>query len=372
MSILFEPARIKNMELRNRLVRSATYDGSAEVNGHVSDKQIELFSNLAKGGAGLIVTGIAYVHQTGQVSAFMNSIADDACIAGFQKITKIAHEHEGKICVQLFHGGREARYLKTRNQLPLAPSVLDNDPFFKGYNREITEDEIGELIQSFGAAARRAQEAGFDGVQVHGAHAYLFSQFLSSHTNRRQDNWGGTLENRLRFHKEVYKSIRAKVGNTYPVMIKIGVCDGFNGGLGLEEGIEAAVMMASTGFDALEISSALRGERYAGTEFKAGITTVDKEAYFRDWCRTIKGRIDVPLIMVGGLRTFTLMEEIVRNGEADFVALCRPLIREPGIINEWRSDKNRKAACISCNRCYEALYRGVSLRCIVEEESPCS
>jgi 2,4-dienoyl-CoA reductase-like NADH-dependent reductase (Old Yellow Enzyme family) len=99
---------------------------------------------------------------------------------------------------------------------------------------------------------------------------------------------------------------------------------------------------------------------------------VDKEAYFRDWCRTIKGRIDVPLIMVGGLRTFTLMEEIVRNGEADFVALCRPLIREPGIINEWRSDKNRKAACISCNRCYEALYRGVSLRCIVEEESPCS
>jgi NADH:flavin oxidoreductases, Old Yellow Enzyme family len=367
MSILFEPAHIKNIKLKNRLVRSATYDGSAEFNGHVSDKQIELFSNLAKGGVGLIITGIAYVHQSGQVSPFMNSIADDACIVSFQKLTTIAHEHDVKICVQLFHGGREARYLKTKNQLPLAPSVIDNDPFYKGEHREITEDEIGEVIQSFGAGARRAQEAGFDGVQVHGAHAYLLSQFLSPYTNRRRDRWGGGLENRLRLHKEIYKSIRAKVGEKYPVMIKIGVCDGFNGGLSLDEGIEAAAIAARMGFDALEISSGLRGDRYEGTEFRTGINKLDKEAYFRDWCRIIRGKVDVPIIIVGGLRTLSLMENILQNGEADFVSLCRPLIREPGIVNDWRNDKNTKAKCISCNKCYEALIKGTPLHCILEE-----
>ncbi len=368
MSILFEPSRIKNMEIKNRLVRSATYDGLAETNGHVSDRQIELFSNLAAGGVGLIITGITYVHQSGQISPFMNSIADDACMVSFQKIAHVAHEHDVKICMQLFHGGREARYLKTKNQLPLAPSLIDNDPFYKGGHREITEEEIGVVIQSFGDGARRAREAGFDAIQVHGAHAYLLSQFLSPHTNRRSDRWGGSLDHRLRLHKEIYHRVRENVGDDYPVMIKIGVQDGFDGGLNLDEGIEAATTLARLGVDALEISSALRGERYTGTEFKTGINSIDKEAYFRSWCRTIKSKVNVPVMTVGGLRSVRLMEDILHHGEADFISLCRPLIREPGIINDWRNNRNKVPTCISCNRCYEALNKGIPLHCVLDEQ----
>ncbi|MFC1816446.1 NADH:flavin oxidoreductase [Thermodesulfobacteriota bacterium] len=365
MSILFEPMRIKNMELRNRFVRSATYDGCADRNGHVSEKQIRLYEELAGGGVGLVVTGITYVHSSGQFSPFQNSIADDGCISGLKRLATTVHDRGARIAVQLFHAGRETMgLLGDRDEHAIvAPSFVPNDPHFeKGY-RAVTEEEIWDIIRAFSDAAKRAREAGFDAVQLHGAHAYLLSQFLSPHTNRRDDDWGGTLEKRLRFHHEIYQDIRAKVGEDYPVLIKLGVEDGFPGGLGFGEGRMAAQLLAQWGFDALEISQGLRGKRYEGTEFRTKINSVDREGYFRDWCKRVKSVVSVPVMMVGGLRTFELMEEVVQEGEADFISLCRPLIREPGIVNEWKGGQRHRATCISCNMCLSGLGKGETLHC---------
>jgi 2,4-dienoyl-CoA reductase-like NADH-dependent reductase (Old Yellow Enzyme family) len=365
MNILFQPEKIKNLQIKNRFVRSATYDGMAQTSGEVSPSQIKLISDLAQGGAGLIIHAITYVHPSGQISSFMNSLVADEFIPGMKKLTDAAHRHGAKIAIQLYHGGREARYVKTKKWLPLAPSVITDDSYYKGNYREITRAEIEEVIEAFGLATNRARQAGFDAVQLHGAHGYLPSQFLSPYTNRRQDDWGGTLENRLRFHREIYRSMRRHVGDDYPLLIKLGVKDGFAEGLDLQDGIQAAKILAGLGFDALEISSGVRGEKYSGTEYKTKINKLGKEAYFRSWSSKIKAQVDVPVIAVGGFRTCTIMEEIIRNKEADFIAVCRPLITEPTLINQWEKDPHKKPRCISCNKCLEALHKGDTLHCVV-------
>jgi 2,4-dienoyl-CoA reductase-like NADH-dependent reductase (Old Yellow Enzyme family) len=366
MSILFDPVKIGNMALRNRFVRSATYDGCADSTGHVSEKQIELFSDLAAGGVGLIVTGITYVHSSGQLFPTQGSIAGDDCIQCFKRLTAAVHDRGAKIAVQLFHVGRErARFLTAGDKEALAPSFVNNDPYFTGGKyRPLTDDEIWEIVRAFGDAAIRAREADFDAVQIHGAHAYLLSQFLSPYTNHRNDDWGGSLEKRLHFHHEIYREIREKVGADYPVLIKIGVQDGFPEGLEFREGKQAAQLLARWGFDALEISQGLRGQGYETTEFRTRINRLDREAYFRSWTREIKGEVNVPVMMVGGLRTFQLMEEVIQKGETDFISLSRPLIREPGIINEWKSGDHHGATCISCNKCLEGLRKGAALHCV--------
>jgi len=370
MNLLFEPFSIKNLTLPNRFVRSATYDGMAEKNGRVSSGQIRMVEELAKGGVGLIILGIAYVQTSGQISVFQNSMADDDCIPGFRNLAETAHEHGAKIAAQLFHAGREtAKVFNPLRKQALAPSSIPDDPHFQGAYRAMTEAEIREVIRAFGEAAGRAREAGLDAVEVHGAHAYLLSQFLSPFTNRRNDAWGGELENRLRLHREILRAIRSRVGEDYPVLIKIGVQDGFPGGLEFSEGKQAAQRLAQCGYDSLEISSGLRGPGYANAEFKTRITRLDREAYFRTWCREIKSEVKVPVIMVGGLRTPALMEEVIQNREADLISLSRPLIKEPALIRDWQQGDRHRATCISCNKCFEALLEGQALHCVYHEET---
>jgi len=369
MSILFDSAKIRDLPLQNLFVRSATYDGLAEKNGTVSQEQLRMFKELAWGGVGLIITGITYVHPSGQISVFQNSLSSDDCIPGFRNLAETVHRGGARIAVQLFHAGREtAKTFKPQRKQAIAPSLVSDDPNFQAPHRAMTEGEIWEIIRGFGDAARRAREAGLDAVQLHAAHAYLLSQFLSPFTNRRADSWGGSLENRLRLHREIYRDIRAKVGEDYPVLVKIGVQDGFPEGLEFHEGKRAAQYLAEWGFDALEISSGLRGRGYENSEFRPGINQLDREAYFRDWCGDIRRSVNVPVMMVGGLRTFELMEEVVQNQEADFISLCRPLIREPGIINEWKNKDRHRATCISCNKCFDALLKGEGLHCAIKKE----
>ena len=366
MRVLFQPYKLGNLELPNRIVRSATYDGMAYKTGHVSARQIDLYESLAAGGVGLIITGITYVHPSGQISSFQNSIADDDYIDGFKKLTQAVHERGAKIAVQLFHAGREAhRFLKPKKMSALAPSFIEQDAYFKGEYEPFAEDQIWEIVTSFGDAARRAREAGFDAVQIHGAHAYLLSQFLSPYTNKRRDKWGGPLENRIRFHHEILRDIKKKAGTDYPVLLKLGVQDGFREGLRFAEGKLAALNLARAGFDALEISQGLRGRWYSETEFRTHIRTPHDEAYFRNWCKEIKSSltIPVPLILVGGLRSPDIIEEILLKHEADLISLCRPLIREPGIINAWKGGSNEKSQCISCNKCLEKVLKGKPLAC---------
>ncbi|MCF8128192.1 MAG: NADH:flavin oxidoreductase [Deltaproteobacteria bacterium] len=367
MSVLFEPMPLKGIELKNRFVRSATYDGYADQRGHVTDDQIAFFKDLARGGTGLIVTGICHVHPSGQTSPIQNSVATDDCIPGLRKLSSAVHQMGAKIAIQLFHAGREgARFLGTRNLEAVGPSFVEDDPHFDRPYRSMTGEEIADVVNAFGDAARRVREAGFDAVQIHGAHAYLLSQFLSPYLNRRKDQWGGTLENRLRLHREIVRDIRAKVGEDYPLLIKLGVQDGFQGGLAFNEGASAARSLAQWGVDAIEVSSGLRGNRYEGTEFRTKISRPEREAYFRKWCSTIKGEVDIPVMMVGGLRTFSMMEEVIEKKEADFVSLCRPFIREPFIVNQWRKEPHYRPTCISCNQCLNTIFKGNRLQCMQE------
>ena len=368
MSVLFDSVNMGSMTLRNRFVRSATYDGCAEKNGHVSQNQLRMYEELARGGVGLIITGITYVHPSGQISPFQNSLASDDCVPGFRKLAQAAHQQGAKIAVQLFHAGRETgKVLRPERKQAIAPSWVTDDPNFQAPHRAMTEEEIWEIVGAFGDASRRAREAGHDAVQLHAAHGYLLSQFLSPYTNRRVDQWGGDLENRLRLHREIYRDIRAKVGKDYPVLVKIGVADSFPGGLEYHEGKRAAQYLVEWGFDALEISSGLRGVGYENTEFRPGINQLEREAYFRGWCRDIRRSVNVPVMMVGGLRSVELMEQVIQNQEADFVSLCRPLIREPKIINDWKNKDRHRATCISCNKCFDALLKGEPLHCVQEK-----
>lgn len=370
MSVLFEPANLKALALRNRFVRSATYDGCAEKNGHVSQRQLNMFEELARGGVGLIITGITCVHPSGQISPLQNSLDRDECIPGFKRLAETVHHQGAKIAVQLFHAGRETgKIFRPERKQAIAPSLITDDPNFQAPHRAMTEEEIWEIVRAFGDASRRARDAGLDAVQLHAAHAYLLSQFLSPFTNRRVDQWGGNLKNRLCLHREIYRDIRAKVGEDYPVLVKLGVQDGFPGGLEFHEGKRAAQDLAERGFDALEISSGLRGIGYENSEFRPGINQLEREAYFREWCRDIRRSVSVPVMMVGGLRTFALMEQVIQNKEADFVSLCRPLIREPGIINDWKNKDPHRATCISCNKCFDALLKGEPLHCVIKKET---
>lgn len=364
--MLFHPTAIGSMKLRNRFVRSATFDGMADKGGRVSADQIELYTRLAGGGVGLIVTGMASVHPSGQISGYQNTVYDDDCIAGLQRLTAAVHRQGARIALQLAHAGREAfKYLAHKHSTALAPSVISDDPYSEAVYRAMTDEEIEDIVRAFGDGAWRAREAGFDAVQVHGAHAYVVSQFLSPFSNRRNDRWGGNLENRARFLAVVYRQIRSRVGPDFPVMIKLGVEDGFSHGLEFADGCRVAVKCADWGFDALEISQGLRGKYYSQTEFKTAIDRKEREAYFRRWCRDVKARVAVPVMMVGGLRDPEQMEAFLSDGEADFMALCRPLIREPDLIGRWAGGDPKKPDCISCNACFKALLNLCPLACAI-------
>lgn len=225
------------------------------------------------------------------------------------------------------------------------------------------QDEIHEVIKAFADAAGRARAAGFDAVQIHGAHAYLLSQFLSPYTNRREDQWGGSLENRLRLHREIVRVIRSTVGEDFPILMKLGVEDGFSGGLEFSEGLVAAEILAGDGLDAVEISLGLRGRGYRNSEYRAGINRPDREGYYRRWCAEIKKRVNIPVIMVGGLRYFDVTAQVLEDGVADLVSLSRPLIREPDLIARWQRGDRGSATCVSCNKCMEALLQAKPLAC---------
>ena len=216
MSVLFEPQRLGRIEIQNRLVRSATYYGLADENGRVGDASAELMKTLAGNDVGLIITGYAFVARSGQVFPDMNGIDSDEQIPGYRRMTRAVHDLQGRVVMQIAHGGVASTTAVRRGEPRLAvsagegPSDSEKDP------REMTDGEIEAIIDAFGRAARRVEEAGFDGVQIHGAHGYLVTQFLSPRSNRRGDRWGGSLENRMRFAVEVVRAIRRQVDAGLP------------------------------------------------------------------------------------------------------------------------------------------------------------
>ena len=253
MSKLFETTNINSMTLKNRFVRSATWEGMADEDGTCNSKMVELMRNLAKGGVGLIITGHAHVLPNGQASPFQTGIYKDAFIPGLKQVTDAVHDEGGKIVLQIAHAGCQALQRFTGTE-PVGPSVFEN--MGKTICREITHEEIDEIVKAFGKAAERAKYAGFDGIQIHGAHGYLFSQFLSPFYNKRSDEYGGSLENRARPLLDAYREIRNTVGDDYPVLLKVNSKDYVDNGLDTVDMTIVASIFQNDGIDAIELSEA--------------------------------------------------------------------------------------------------------------------
>jgi 2,4-dienoyl-CoA reductase-like NADH-dependent reductase (Old Yellow Enzyme family) len=393
-SIVFSSGRIGSLEIKNRLVRSATFENAATSEGEVSDFLVNLYRDLAQGGVGLIVTGIAGVYTKALALPSMLRADDNSFIPSLARIPRAVHEvaPDCRVVLQLHHPGRQVADKQNASKLtPLlprawvayvrkhpellvtsreayrateatAPSAV-YDTTFDRTPRAVTVIEIEEIISAFAEGIIRAREAGFDGAQLHAAHGYLLSSFLSPRTNKRNDQYGGSTENRTRIVREIYKQARRKVGDNFPILIKMNTTDFLPGGIDLDEAVRVGKILSDTGFTAIETSGGMweattRSEEELGwvpvilPEARTGIKSKDQEAYFLPGAKALKQATGATIILVGGLKSFSRIEEVLNSKAADFVSLSRPLIRQPDLPNRWFSGEGPdKAECLSCNMC---------------------
>jgi 2,4-dienoyl-CoA reductase-like NADH-dependent reductase (Old Yellow Enzyme family) len=389
MSVLFTPRTIGKVEIPNRFVHSATHECMAGHDGEVTDELIKRYSRIARGGAGLIIPGYLYVIPNGRAVHYQTGIHSDDMIEGLKKVVNSVHTEGGKIVFQLAHAGRQT-YKDLIGQTPMAPSRGPMDPSYMVRPREMAENEIREVIRAFGAAAFRAGAAGADGVQIHAAHGYLVNQFLSPFFNKRTDPWGGSDENRFRFIKEVVLEIRKNISDAMMLLVKLNTQD-FTPRKGItpELAKRYSAWLAELPIDGLELSCGTIS--YSPFNMSRGDVPTEEiifsfpllrkiparillkrregkfnmeEGYNLEAARLIKPVIgEVPLLVVGGLRRVDHMDDVIRNGFADFISMSRPFIREPNIVNRIREGKAEAVSCVSCNKCFAAIPNDLPVRC---------
>ncbi|NVL90149.1 MAG: NADH:flavin oxidoreductase [Desulfobacterales bacterium] len=363
MAELFDEIKINGMTLKNRSVRSATWTGMAE-DGRCSTRLIELMEDLAQGEVGLIITGFAYVLPNGQALIRQLGIDDDAVIPDLLRLTRRVHAANGKIAMQIVHAGVQT-VLRERKGSPIwGPSAV-HDRLFKKMPKAMTQREIKETVHAFARAADRVKRTGFDAVQLHAAHGYLVSQFLSPLKNRRTDKYGGPIENRARFLFEVYRAVRKMVGRDFPVLIKLNTKDFVRGGFQEKDALFVAKRLDEMGIDAIETSGGVPAAGDSGPA-RAKIRSTKDEAYFLPLAKKIKKHISTPIILVGGIRSLKAVNHVLKTGAADLVSMSRPLIREPSLIRRWKGGNRKKAKCISCNQCFGAARSYEGIYCAVE------
>jgi len=336
MKTLFDQTRIGNIRLKNRLIRSATGETLAK-EGHLSAELGEVYEELAQGGVGTIITSFAYVVESEQPFPGMLGIYDDSLIKDYKWLTDMVHSYETNIILQMVYCG-SYRMKEAGEQEIWGPSAVEN---LQTHIRpqEMTVENITSLQQAFAAAAVRAKQAGFDGVQLHAAHGFLLNQFLSPYYNRRTDEYGGTIENRSRMILETYSAVREAVGAEYPVLIKLNNSDGIDQGMILEDCRYVCRKLAEARIDAIEISGAWH-------QFIAR-----QNSYFKEAAAEIAGENNVPVILVGGNRDYQAMTEILNQTAIEYFSFSRPFIAEPGLVNRWQRGDVSRAKCISCNSC---------------------
>lgn len=347
-SILFSPVRVGSLTLVNRFVRSATAESMALDDGTVTERQAGLYRALAEGEVGLIVTGHAYVEPSGKAGPRQTAVYDDRFVAGLRAIPAAVRHTASRIMLQIAHAGRQTKP-KICGCEPVAPSAV-LDPSSGILPRAMADAEIRETIQAFIRAAERGREAGFDGVQVHAAHGYLLSEYLSPHTNRREDEWGGSIENRTRALVEIISGIKAACGRDFPVLVKLNTTDFLPAGLTLEDAAAAARLIEAAGVDAIEASGGMT-EAGRGSVWP-GLRSEDEEGYFVANAGRIRAGLSIPVFGLGGFRTFAAMESAVGDGRVDLISLSRPLVRDPGLVRKFRLGEVSKSDCLSCNRCF--------------------
>ncbi|MFW6181780.1 MAG: NADH:flavin oxidoreductase [Spirochaetota bacterium] len=336
---LFEQVSLGSLVLANRFVRSATYTGMAGREGGCTPSLASLLEEIAGGGVGLLITGHAFVREDGRAGPRQLGLHQDDLVPGFRNLTDRVHRAGRPVVVQISHAGVFAKGVKQEEGLAAGSPA-------------------GEIRGAFVAAAGRAREAGFDGVQLHAAHGYLLSQVLSPLFNCRTDRYGGEVENRAALVGEIIEEIKRRTGAGFPVLVKMNGSDHADGGMSAGEAARAAAVLAGYGADAVELSGGLLTSARSGPSRPAG-----REAYFREEAAVVKPSLSVPLILVGGIRSPSTAEGLVSEGTADLIAMSRPLIREPGLVSRWQRGNREPSACESDNRCLRAALAG-GVRCV--------
>ena len=388
-NIVFSPCKIGTIEIPNRLVRSATTELKASDDGFVTDELIDVYKELAEGGVGLTISAVANVRKDGKQIAKMMGNYSGEYLEGLTRLAGEYHDvssslgQHSKIFLQVGHCG-----LQVGTHGGWAGEIISSS---KNYNkiakkssRPMDIEDIHEIIGTFAEAINRAKLAGFDGVQLHGAHGYLINQFYSPYFNMREDQFGGSSEKRAKFVIEILKSSRKLVGSQFPITMKMNGEDKIEGGLTIEESAQLAKIFCVSGIDAIEISSyimevaMLEKPMSLPPESQINVRKRNLEAFNLEYAKKIKNTIksdpktDKPLILVGGLYRFEKIQSIIEKDNIEFCAMCRPLISQPDLPNLWKKGPlYPEADCIYCNQCCNELVKGSrskGVRCIHKEK----
>ncbi|MBW1931095.1 MAG: FAD-dependent oxidoreductase [Deltaproteobacteria bacterium] len=350
---LFEPLKIKDLELKNRLVMAPMVTLLAEDGGYVGERLINYYERRAKGNCALIIVEASYVTTLGGVMPNALCIYDDKYLKGLSRLVEKVKSHGSKIAIQLFHPGSQ---LSSRISGVQSVAPSEKRHIYREGPRALNKTEIEGIISSFGKAAARSVEAGFDAVEIHGAHGYLIHEFLSPLFNIRMDEYGGNLEKRARFALECVKSVRENVGLTYPIFFRISASDFLDNGLGVEEVLTISTWLEKAGVDVLDVS--------AGTyeKFHYIVPPVMRpKACNVELSKRIKEVVGIPVIVAGRINSPELAEDILKKNKADLIAMGRQFLSDPEFpikAMKGRTDEIRK--CVACNTCVDFLYGALS------------
>ncbi|GAB6143342.1 NADH:flavin oxidoreductase [Desulfocicer niacini] len=345
--------KLGSLEIKNRLVRSATVEGLSSKTGAPTQSLIDLTAALARGGVGLIIAGTAYISRDGMADINTTGMDHDDLIEPLGLLCHEVHKEGGFLAAQLLHCGSTVNPdILPEKEALYGPSAMI-DPLCGEPVLEMDKDRISTIITNYAKAALRAKKAGFDAVQLHAAHGYLLNQFISPSRNHRTDEYGGSLENRARLLYEVYEAVRKAVGKTFPVFIKLSGYDGFEGGLTSEDAAQVAATLDTMGIDAIEVSAGTaEGAKKGGWDHI--IPAPFEEGSLLKYALAIKEKVNCPVISVEGWRDPVKIEKALEK--VDAVSMCRPFIREPDLANRWLlSGDLEPAHCISCNKCLDLI-----------------
>jgi 2,4-dienoyl-CoA reductase-like NADH-dependent reductase (Old Yellow Enzyme family)/thioredoxin reductase len=366
---IFEPTSIGKMKLRNRIVMPPMGTNYAEAGGAVTQRMIDYYEARARGGTGLIIVEGSAPAVRCNMSfrgspSYQASLGDDRFIPGWRKLTDAAHKYDTKVAVQIMHGTLENWSGKAVQVSPspvMVPARMMG--ILGGPPHELTVDEIAERVEWFASAARRAREAGFDGVEIHGAHQYIVSAFLSSATNQRRDKYGGSVENKARFLVEILQAIRKEVGSDFPVWVRFNAHEwGIENGITIEETKQMVPLVVEAGAQALHVSG------YGAGSYITTAPIADTAGFLVPMAGEVKKLTDVPVIAVGRL-DLEVGEKILEEGKADFIAIGRRLLADPDLPNKMAEGRlSEVVPCIGCMECIERLVfdeQGEGVTCVV-------
>lgn len=354
------------MELKNRFVMPPMVRNYADASGLVTPRYVAHIERVARGGVGMMILEASFIATDGKGFVNQLGVHSDACIPGLKRLATSAHRHGAKIGIQLYHAGRQTSS-KTSGTQPVAPSAIP-DPVVNELPRALSVAEIRRLVAAYGKAAARAKRAGLDFVEIHGAHGYLITQFLSPFTNKRTDAYGGTFEKRLRFATEVYGAVRKAVGADFPVVVRLSGDELVPGGLRLSDTKRIAKHLENLGADALHISAGNYAS-YARGYMIPPMAVPDGPIVHL--AAGVKKTVKIPVITVAKIRTPDMAERILAAKQADFIGIGRTLLADPDYPNKVRDGRSRDVnKCIACNQgCIGRLFAQQDVWCTVNPET---